>query len=177
MALDTDGDGALTAADDPYAPYYPGDDAVDWVGMSLYHWGREYPWGENELPLPGTFAALLSGGVGDGPAAGTAARDFYATYAVGRDKPLAIVETAILFDPAAPDGPTEPELKSAWFNEVFGEATRDGFPRIGLLSWFEWRKEEPEVGRVIDWRLASDAALAKDLLDSTPPGWLRFAGN
>ncbi|MDQ1085223.1 MULTISPECIES: glycosyl hydrolase [Microbacterium] len=56
-ALDTDGDGAVTGVDDSYAPYYPGDEFVDWVGMSLYHWGSAYPWGENEMPEPGKFAA------------------------------------------------------------------------------------------------------------------------
>ncbi|MDR6640048.1 glycosyl hydrolase [Paenarthrobacter nitroguajacolicus] len=47
-ALDTNGDGVVTMNDDAYSPYYPGDEAVDWVGMSLYHWGSKYPWGENE---------------------------------------------------------------------------------------------------------------------------------
>lgn len=37
--LDTNHDGVLNMSDDPYLPHYPGDDAVDWVGMSLYHWG------------------------------------------------------------------------------------------------------------------------------------------
>jgi hypothetical protein len=48
-ALDTDHDGTLTMADDTYAPYYPGDDAVDWVGVSLYHWGNQRPWGNNDV--------------------------------------------------------------------------------------------------------------------------------
>ena len=56
VALDTNGDGTLTMDDAAYAPYYPGDDAVDWVGMSLYHWGAAYPWGENELTEPNKFA-------------------------------------------------------------------------------------------------------------------------
>lgn len=175
--LDTDGDGTLTPGDDPYAPYYPGDDVVDWVGMSLYHWGIAYPWGENELPGRGAFAALLRGAdIGAHGEAG-AVPDFYETYAAGRDKPLAIVETAILYDPAATEGPSEADLKSAWFEEVFGEPTRTAFPRIGMLSWFEWRKHEPEVGRVIDWRLGSDPALAQRLLDAAPAGWLRLAGD
>src|SRR5262249_1139329 len=50
LLLDTDGNGVLDSADDGYAPYYPGDDAVDWVGLTLYHWGNVYPWGENEVP-------------------------------------------------------------------------------------------------------------------------------
>ena len=85
----------------------------------------------------------------------------------------AIVETAILYDPAAKDGPTEKELKTAWFQDVFGPSTRTAFPRIRMLSWFEWRKQESEVGRVIDWRLGSDPALARSLLDGVPD-WLVF---
>ncbi|RWZ52413.1 hypothetical protein ELQ90_00135 [Labedella phragmitis] len=61
QALDTDGDGVVTGVDDPYAPYYPGDEAVDGVGMSLYHWGSEHPWGENEVPEAGKFTAQLTG--------------------------------------------------------------------------------------------------------------------
>jgi hypothetical protein len=41
-ALDTNGDGQLTQADDPYAPYYPGDDFVDWIGLSLYYKGPDF---------------------------------------------------------------------------------------------------------------------------------------
>ncbi len=173
--LDTDGDGAVTGRDDPYAPYYPGDEAVDWVGMSLYHWGLEYPWGENELPRPGSFAALLRGEDLGAHDEASDVPDFYAQYVEGHDKPLAIVETAILYDPAAAGGPAEAELKTAWFQEVFGPATQEAFPRIRMLSWFEWRKQEPEVGRVIDWRLGADPALAARLLDGVPAGWLRFA--
>jgi hypothetical protein len=38
-ALDTDGDGTLTIADSPFSPYYPGDDYIDWVGLSVYYKG------------------------------------------------------------------------------------------------------------------------------------------
>ena len=177
-ALDTNGDGALTRTDDPYAPYYPGDDAVDWIGVSLYHWGLEYPWGENEIPTPGTFADLLRGRPTGAQAGEVAIPDLYAVYADGHDKPLAIVETAILYDPAAPaGGPTEAALKTAWFGQVFAAANRTEFPRIGMINWFEWRKQESEVGRVIDWRLAADPALAQSLLTSVAGGWLVFAGD
>ena len=175
-ALDTNGDGALDAKDDPYAPYYPGDDAVDWIGVSLYHWGLAYPWGENELPRPGTFEKLIRGvDTGQHERAATIP-DLYKVYADGHDKPLAIIETAILYDPSATSGPSEKHLKTAWFGQVCSDATRTEFPRIGMLNWFEWRKEESEVGRVIDWRLASDPALARSLLDAAPAGWLHFAG-
>lgn len=38
-ALDTNGDGQFTVADSPFAPYWPGDDYVDWVGLSVYYKG------------------------------------------------------------------------------------------------------------------------------------------
>lgn len=175
-ALDTDGDGALTRLDDPYAPYWPGDDAVDWVGMSLYFWGLAYPWGENEVAPPGRFAAQLRGQPTGAHADEAAVPDFYATYAEGHDKPMAIFETAALWDPAG-GGPGEAEVKGAWFGQVFSDATRDAFPRLAMLNWFEWRKEEAEVGTVIDWRLSGDPQLGRGLLDSAPNGWLRLAGD
>jgi hypothetical protein len=174
-ALDTNGDGSITNADDPYAPYWPGDEAVDWVGMSLYHWGLEYPWGENELPADGTFRALLTNGdtgEGDGQAE---IPDFYATYSEGHDKPMGVFETAALYNPAE-DGPSEADITSAWWAQVTDPAIRTEFPRLAMINWFEWRKDEPEVGGVIDWRLTADPQLARDLLSKLPSGWLLFDG-
>lgn len=36
QALDTNRNGQLDGGDDPYSPWYPGDDLVDWIGISLY---------------------------------------------------------------------------------------------------------------------------------------------
>ena len=36
LLLDTNRDNVLSELDDPYLPYYPGDDFVDWVGLSSY---------------------------------------------------------------------------------------------------------------------------------------------
>ena len=173
-ALDTNDDGELTATDDPYAPYWPGEDVVDWVGMSLYFWGLEYPWGENEIAPEGRFAALLTGEPTGAHAEEAPIPDFYGTYAEGHDKPMAIIETAALYDSAG-GGPDEMAVKSAWFEQVFSEATRGRFDRIGMVNWFEWRKDEPEVGAVVDWRLGADPDLGRSLLESVPDGWLTFA--
>lgn len=174
-ALDSDGDGEVTNADDPYAPYWPGDDAVDWVGMSVYHWGLEYPWGENELPAVGTFRALLTGGVTGAHHGQSAIPDFYATYAEGHGKPMGVFETAALYNPAA-GGPAEAEIKTAWWRQVTDPKVREEFPRLAMLNWFEWRKHEPEVGGSIDWRLSHDARLAGELDSASSNGWLRFGG-
>ena len=174
-SLDTNGDGEITNTDDPYAPYWPGDDAVDWVGMSVYHWGIEYPWGENELPAPEEFRSLLTGAVSGAHEGQVPIPDFYAVYAEGHDKPMGVFETAALFNPAA-DGPEEGDLKEAWWQQVTAPAIHDEFPRIAMLNWFEWRKDEPEVGGIVDWRLTSDPELALALIAEAADGWLRFGG-
>jgi hypothetical protein len=174
-SLDTNADGQVTRSDDPYAPYWPGDDAVDWVGMSVYHWGLSYPWGENELPAAGEFAALLTGGMTGGQPDQVQVPDFYAVYAEGHRKPMGVFETAALYNPAAP-GPSEADVKTAWWRQVTDAGLREAFPRLHMLNWFEWRKDEVEVGGVVDWRLTDDPALARRLLAATPAGWLRLGG-
>jgi hypothetical protein len=173
-ALDTDGDGTLTEADDPYAPYYPGDDVVDWVGMSLYHWGNEYPWGENEVPEENKFIAQLTGTYDGLNGDETAVPDFHAEYVAERGKPLAIVETAALYDPDGA-GPSEAEIKGAWWMQVFSDAVREAFPRIRMINWFEWHKYETEVDGELDWRISADPALGRELLSTAPSDWLLFA--
>lgn len=173
--LDTDGDGAVTGADDPYAPYYPGDDAVDWVGLSLYHWGHTYPWGENEVPEDGKFLAQITGtydGLGGDE---TGLPDFYATYAEGGDAPMAIVETAALHQPGAP-GPSALEVKQAWWRQVFADDVATRLPRLRMINWFEWRKAEAEIGgATIDWTATTDPDLAAAFRADLPDDRLLFA--
>ena len=157
--LDTSGDGSLNASDDPYAPYWPGTDAVDWVGMSLYYWGIKYPWGANSVPAASRFSDLLAsqqGASGSGP-------NFYLGYAARYDKPLAIVETAAFYRPAA-GGPGEAAIKTAWLDEVFAANTSSRFPLLRIINWFEWRKFETEVSDVVDWRITANAQLRKAFL-------------
>lgn len=171
--LDTDGDGALTAADDAYAPYWPGDDAVDWVGMSLYHWGDVHPWGENEVPEAGKFVAQLRGeysGLGgdDRPVA-----DFYGTYGEQHDKPVAIPETAALYAPGN-GGAEELAVKQAWWRQVFAADVPEQLPRLAMVNWFEWAKVEPEIGARVDWTVASDPAI-RAAYRSDLPEWALWA--
>lgn len=163
--LDTNTDGILTMADDPYAPYYPGDDAVDWVGMSLYHWGSAHPWGENERPEAGKFVAQLRGEYDGLGGDDSAVPDFYGAYAVTRGKPLAIPETAAFYAPAS-GGDPEAAIKAEWWSEVF--AGLASLPAIGIVSWFEWSKFELEVNGDVDWRVTSDAEVAAAFRDSMP---------
>ncbi|KAJ3373025.1 hypothetical protein HDU91_001178 [Kappamyces sp. JEL0680] len=58
---DTNGDGVLTGADDPYSPYYPGDDWVDWVGMSIYSYGPDSGVAVNAPAFPGKLENYMNG--------------------------------------------------------------------------------------------------------------------
>lgn len=42
--LDTNNNGQLDAGDDALAPYYPGDDVVDWIGLSICASTRSLCW-------------------------------------------------------------------------------------------------------------------------------------
>jgi hypothetical protein len=164
-ALDTNGDGWLTAADDMYEPYYPGDDVVDWVGMIIYHWGAVFPWLENEMPLPNSFAATLRG-TGLLPPI----PDFYARYCADRthQKPLAIPETAALYNPQRSPGPGEFQIKQAWWRQIFNAFDDDSnsvniavdLPKLKCLNWFDHYKPEAEAQHEwIDWRVSADPVI------------------
>jgi len=157
--LDTNQDGALSAADDPYAPFYPGDEYVDWVGLSLYHWGNRDENGYNEVPNPYKFAAALGlyGGVAD----------FHRDIAEKFNEPMIIAETAAYFDTTNKRGGdgSEEEIKSSWLDQVFSlehgpyPNLLEDFSRIKAIMWFEILKHENETSSVVDWRVANNASV------------------
>ncbi|WP_250445739.1 glycosyl hydrolase [Actinotalea sp. C106] len=170
-ALDTDGDGELTAADDPYAPYYPGDDVVDWVGMSMYHWGDAHPWGENEVPEDGKLVAELTGTYDGRGGDHTGVPDFHQEYGVERGKPVAVPETAALVVPGADLTPElELEIKQAWWRQVLDPELVEQLPQVRMINWFEWVKEEAEVGTTVDWGVTTDPAIA-EAFTAELPAW------
>ena len=172
-ALDTDGDGTVTGEDDPYRPYWPGRRYVDWVGMSLYHWGNAYPWGENERPEPGKFVDLLRGTYDGLNGDERAVPDFYAEYGAQMHLPVAVTETGALYAPGR-GGASELSIKRAWWNQVFDPGQLRRLPWLKLVDWFEWRKHEPEVGGTVDWTATRDRQVRR-AFTAALPSWLRFA--
>ena len=171
--LDTNGDGALGRSDDPYAPYYPGDDAVDWVGMSLYHWGSRYPWGSNDIPEPGKFVAMLTGTYNGSVGDERMVPDFDALYAERRGKPLGIFETAALYAPGR-GGASAAAIKSAWWGQVYSDEVRRRFPALAMINWFEWDKHEVEINGRVDWGVTRDPGLVAGFKVALPR-WLLSA--
>ena len=173
--LDTNNDGKLTQADDPYAPYWPGAASVDWAGLSLFHWGTEYPWDKNEVPEPCKFVAQLRGTYNGGGGDERAVPDFYAVYGQRKHLPVAIADTAAAYVPSHP-GASRLAIKRAWWRQVFSDRVHRQLPWLRLINWFEWYKFEPDVRARVDWRLVSDAAVRKAFSEDLPP-WVRFAAD
>lgn len=178
FALDTNHDGSLTMKDDPYAPYYPGDDYVDWVGITLYWWGFDYPWGDNEIP-DNRLAASLKGEYVGKYHDETDLTNFYQVFAVDHDKPMAISETAALYNEQQLDGANEHDIKQAWLDQVFAPSMGIEFPKLRMINWFEHRKPEIGTPGVIDWRITSSnahramysRALVQDRFEFAPGRW------
>ncbi|KND00094.1 uncharacterized protein SPPG_04435 [Spizellomyces punctatus DAOM BR117] len=164
--LDTNKDGAFDFWDDPYSPYYPGDDFVDWVGLSLYHYGKEYPWVDNVVPNPGVVEAMIGG------KPNMSSYDFYnmfsndgkgpnVTNPVSKGgKPFMVAETAATFHlgflkPGQPEtattalnkGPGMLAIKQAWWRQIFNQTFLDTHPKVKGVCLFEFKKQEEETLR------------------------------
>lgn len=151
--LDTDGNGQWNFDDDAYAPYYPGDDVVDWVGLSAYHDKTDGVLEPNTVPQPGEFEVLLSP-----PPGGPAAEDFYGLYATARDKPL-MVETAAFYSSSVTGGPSESDIKRPWWDQVM-TAPANGYDRIKAVVWNETAEPRQEGTIAVDWRSTHTPDLA-----------------
>ncbi|MDF2666859.1 MAG: hypothetical protein K0R81_2709 [Microbacterium sp.] len=160
---DTDGDGALTSADDPYAPYYPGDSVVDAVGLSLYFDETGGVEARNVVPAPDAFVSRVTGVDGSG------APNFAGTYS-SSDRPL-LIETAAFYS-ASVGGASELEVKSAWWRQIEGAVASAQVPSLAAVIWEDTATTRGVVGEtVIDWSvtLSSDAvrsAFVSDLRSS-----------
>lgn len=189
-ALDTDGSGDVDEGDDPYGPYWPGDDTVDWVGMTLYYFGTDQREEDNDLDPSGDvlppdeqdvtgFATntvppataledRLADRFGYDETTAEERRSFYERFAEEFDKRF-LMETAALYQPDA-EGDDEVEIKEAWRDQVL--ASLDSHPLVAAVSWLEQSRSEPEAGdAVVDWRMTEDPGLADGLrtaLESAP---------
>ena len=164
IELDTDHDGVLTQTDDMFGPFYPGDAAVDWVGLSVYHWGVNYPWLENEPAVPGEFAGVINATGPGSPA--NYSRWFYPRFCSDgvHNKPLVIAETSAFYNTEQP-GANELAMKQAWFRQLYNisGAGADGpdvavtFPKMKCVNWFDHYKRESEAqNQLIDWRASAN---------------------
>ena len=164
-ALDTNKDGKLDARDDPYAPYYPGDAYVDWVGLSLYYKGKEYPWIDNAVPRPGLFEDLLTG------ANSLSRANFYANYSASKGKPCMIAETGAvvhtLMDGTPTQGPDPLAIKSAWWRQFLTNTTfLNLYPLLKMFTLHEYVSlgSGLESGLLLDYSVTNISTVRESFL-------------
>ncbi|HET6350744.1 MAG TPA: glycosyl hydrolase [Coriobacteriia bacterium] len=120
-----------------YSTWYPGDEYVDWVGLTSYEWSYGGV-------MDGQFYYSIK--FGDGPEA-----NFYATFAEGHNKPMMIAETACGDDDPAYYARQEQidtfgtgvgqGAQNWWIARVYDASddyysTKVNFPKIGAITWF-----------------------------------------
>ncbi|WP_460810461.1 glycoside hydrolase family 26 protein [Nocardioides salsibiostraticola] len=165
--LDTNGNGRLDVRDDPYGPYFPGVEAVDWVGLTMLRYGAE------DSPDIGTDTSTTTNTIANATELQERLEDefeypamsrpgFYERYAVDREKPMLLLTGAAYSAQAAEaGGPTERAVKGSWLRRVLSAARAR--PQIKAVVWFEPTREEPEVGSVVRWGLTTSPALGRAL--------------
>jgi hypothetical protein len=162
IAMDTDFNGVLNNLDDPYLPYYPGDDLVDWVALSLY-WYPDATTGYNVVPPPTYFRDMA---FSEGPSmslvnvarSGDPTRNFYQQFSALRNKPMMIPETAAPYFPQRPAIDSEADIKRAWYQQIFSAATFAEMPNLKYVAQFEEAKKDSGA-EFRDWRITSKTAI------------------
>ncbi|KAJ3114938.1 hypothetical protein HDU96_001438 [Phlyctochytrium bullatum] len=158
-ALDTNGDGLFNGSDSPYTPYYPGDEYVDWVGLSIYHYGRRYPWVTNDIPEENKFEGLLQGQFD--PYWGTFA--FYTEFSSStssHNKPFFLAEGGaayhLAYVPASASKYSNPvdittvpreAIKRAFWRQFLNKDFLAKYPNFRAVSTFEFMKSEEDTVR------------------------------
>lgn len=119
-----------------YDEYYPGNAAVDWVGLTIH----DRDWNENNQVEPGLFNAAIT------------YLNFYQNYAASQQQPMLLAETAQFdgnWDPTPPgvQVPLTPQQlaneKNQWVAQVYDVANLSAnYPWLNLIVWFHVGKVE-----------------------------------
>jgi hypothetical protein len=147
--LDTNRDGAWDGSDAAYSPYYPGDEAVDWVGLTAFHDDTAGGAPVNTVPRQGELQEMLTA---------SGSENFYATYSEGKDKPF-LLQTSAFYSPAS-GGATAMEIKASWWDQVLGAAGSTQFTRTAAVVWDERTNTRDTGVAGIDWLLTGNPAIA-----------------
>jgi hypothetical protein len=118
----------------PLEGLYPGDDYVDWVGMTGYNFGPT-PRGDRWLAFSTLFGSL-----------------YRHLESIAPNKPVLIGETA-----STETGGS----KAAWITDTLETQLPTAFPRVKALVWFNWTAEGHDW--MIESSATAQAAFAKGL--------------
>jgi hypothetical protein len=176
--MDTNKDGVINALDDPYTPYYPGDEHVDWIGYSIFHFGNATLNG-NAMPSPGAFANVMEYFPSAGGSTAKLSWNLYRDFAQLKNKPFGLMETgAAYYTPTqTARDPSEFEVKKAWWQQVYTSSVLEKYPLMKILMWFDVAKDEMNEKAVIyrDFHLSWNPNIASEFLNDLPKDRIFFA--
>ncbi|KAL8286187.1 hypothetical protein RQP46_004675 [Phenoliferia psychrophenolica] len=178
-ALDTNGDGAFNSEDDAFSPYYPGDDLVDWIGLSLYYKGTDSDV-TNAVQETNFCAQAISG---TNPNGGANITNWYGSYCNKAGKACMFSESGAAFH-VNDAGVTQAQVQLPWITScITNEALYDQFPRLKMVMQFEFEKNETSNDRnaagnyvdLRDYRITNDTAVRNEFLSALNPMATRFS--
>ncbi|KAJ3071389.1 hypothetical protein HDU98_005419 [Podochytrium sp. JEL0797] len=167
--LDTNKNGAIDFDDDPFTPYWPGADFVDWVAISLYWKGNPttvYPLHDNSACPSNYWEQMVQGG---GTSGSNPQFPFYTMFAKTYNKPLVMPEGGSAFAvnqfPAntttLPVGAGQVAVEQAFWRSYLSN-NRTSYPLAKMFINFEFVKinEDPLLpannGITRDYRITWD---------------------
>jgi hypothetical protein len=136
---------------DPYGPWYPGDDVVDWVAMSFYFFSHQYPY-VNDNARPNHFINGITGNQGTC----SPQSQFYQRFARAKNKKFAMAETGApwIEGQGGIAGSNAWTRMRSWWTQLFNSGAIQQFPLFQLILWFEYRKFEDSQMR--EFRIGSE---------------------
>jgi beta-mannanase len=128
----------LDVGDDAYGPYWPGDDVVDWFGVSVYWKGASYPYVRNDAVASNIVFDQLNQVLGGG-------QSTY-QFAASRNLPIAFPEYGGSYSPAYP-GASNLDTKQGMWRQTFSPEAKSRMPSVKLANWFDYYKFEDDSWR------------------------------
>ncbi|KAJ3124405.1 hypothetical protein HK100_011245 [Physocladia obscura] len=172
-ALDTNNNGELDNGDDPYTPYWPGAEYVDWVGISLYWKGNidtGTPPHDNSASPTDYWTQMVQGG----PDGSNTAFPFYTMFADKYSIPLVMSEGGAAF--ALFQGPTNTTLpvnagqitiEQTFWRSYLSTTVFSTYPKAKMFFNFEYAKYDEDAtkdaqGNYIDDGVTRDYRITWD---------------
>ncbi|KAI8453730.1 glycoside hydrolase superfamily [Phakopsora pachyrhizi] len=153
--LDTNKNGRLDAGDDPYAPYYPGDDYVDWIGLSIYF--KQFSHNINQAQPAGFCSDMITGV--DTQNRQQNGVDWYNNFCASKPtKACLVAESGSAYHPNDSGPASQLEIQRAWWQDCITNTTfMERYPRLKLHMHFEFEKPEADNGplNLRDYRLTN----------------------
>ncbi|KAJ3108334.1 hypothetical protein HDU97_001459 [Phlyctochytrium planicorne] len=164
--FDTNNDNKIDRDDNAYTPYYPGDNVVDWVGLSIYHYGPQDPWVVNQVPEDNKFEGLMQGRSDINSRWGTT--PFYTIFSspdgfqniTKGNKPFMLAEGSVSYhfaytqkgnDKGFTGTPnldvSRVDMKQAWWRQYLNKDFLTKYPNFKSACTFEFIKSEEETWR------------------------------